>query len=62
MRCDRCKKETYSTIMSKFNTQMICLDCEEAEKKDPRYQEAVEAELQACRDGDFNFPGIGFQV
>ena len=59
MKCNRCKKETFSTIMSKLNTQMICPDCEEAEKKPPRYQEAVAAELEACQRGDFNFPGIG---
>ena len=60
MRCDRCKKETDITIMSRLNTDIICLDCEEKEKKHPRYEEAREAELDACRRGDFNFPGIGF--
>ena len=60
MRCDRCKKESDITIMSRFNTEIICLDCEEKEKKHPRYEEARETELDACRRGDFNFPGIGF--
>jgi len=46
--------------MSRFNTEIICLDCEEKEKKHPRYEEARQAELDACRRGDFNFPGIGF--
>lgn len=59
MRCDRCKQETDVTIMSRFNTDILCIDCEEAERKDPCYQEAVQAELEACRRGDFNFPGIG---
>lgn len=59
MRCDRCKKETDITIMSRFNTDILCCDCEEAERKLPRYEEAREAELEACRRGDFNFPGIG---
>ena len=60
MKCDRCKEETDITIMSRFNTEIICLDCEEKEKKHPRYEEARQAELDACRRGDFNFPGIGF--
>ena len=59
MRCGRCKKETDIVIMSRFNTDDLCLDCEEAEKKHPGYEEARQAELEACRRGDFNFPGIG---
>lgn len=57
--CQRCYKPTIATIMSRFNTQQICLECEEAERKRPDYKKAAEAELDACRRGDFNFPGIG---
>jgi hypothetical protein len=45
--------------MSMFNTQTICMECKEAEKKDPRYQEARAADEAAIRGGNFNFPGIG---
>ncbi len=59
MKCDRCCKETDATIMSIFNTDILCLDCQEAEQHDPRYEEARRAEGEAVLRGDFNFPGIG---
>jgi ArsR family metal-binding transcriptional regulator len=57
--CDRCGKQTRCTIMSMFNTQTICMDCKDAEEKDPRYKAAREADEDAIRRGDFNFGGIG---
>jgi len=61
-RCQRCFKDTGGcTTMSMFNTQMICMDCAEAEQNDPRYNEAREADVAACRRGDFNFQGIGLK-
>lgn len=57
--CDRCHKPTMSSTMSRFNTEMICLDCEDKERKHPKYKEAQEAELAACKQGNYNFPGIG---
>ncbi len=59
MKCDRCKRETDAHIMSMFNTDTLCFDCKDAEERDPRYDEALRAEEEACRRGDFNFPGIG---
>lgn len=59
--CDRCGKETRVRIMSVFNTDDICMECKEAEKKHPRYQYAREAEADAVRRGDYNFPGIGWE-
>ena len=59
MKCDRCRKETDITMMSMFNTETLCLDCKDAEEKDPRYEAACQAEAEACLRGDFNFPGIG---
>lgn len=59
--CQRCAKPAIATIMSRFNTQQICLDCEEAEKKRSDYKMAADAEIEACRRGDFNFPGIGLK-
>ncbi len=58
-RCDRCHRETAATIMSMFNTDILCLDCQEAEQHDPRYETARRAESAAVLRGDFNFPGIG---
>jgi hypothetical protein len=45
--------------MSRFNTDMICDDCENKEKNHPAYAEAVKAELNAVKSGNYNFPGIG---
>lgn len=59
MKCQRCHKETDCTIMSRFNTQEICEECEEREKAHPKYQEAHDAEAEAVRNGNYNFPGIG---
>jgi hypothetical protein len=42
-KCQRCLKPTGgSSIMSMFNTQMICMECKRDEEKDPRYQVAKE--------------------
>ena len=59
MRCERCGRESISSTCSMFNLDEICLDCKEAERHHPRYEEAVKAEAEAVRNGDYNFPGIG---
>lgn len=59
MICRRCGQETIVIIMSRFNTEEICMDCEELERSHPRYQEAVAAEEAAVKRGEYNFPGIG---
>ena len=58
--CDRCGKPLKSRTMSRFNTDCICPECDEAEKQLPGYKEAVEAEMKAIQEGNLNFPGIGF--
>ena len=58
--CDRCGKPLVTRTMSMFNTDVICLECKEKEKNDPRYEQAREAELNAIRRGNFNFKGIGY--
>lgn len=57
--CDRCHQPALATIMSRFNTDTICLPCEKKERAHPDYQKAADAELAAVRRGDYNFPGIG---
>jgi hypothetical protein len=59
MTCQRCGKETLSYTMSFFNTQEICPECTERERAHPEFERAREAELEACRGGNLNFPGIG---
>ena len=59
MTCDRCRKQTGVHTMSMFNTQEICMDCEDAERKHPKYREANEADIARIKQGDYNFKGIG---
>ena len=50
--CERCNKETNTFIMSMFNTQMICIDCKDKEKKNPRYELARFVEFEEVNAGD----------
>lgn len=59
MLCERCSKETNVVTGSWFNTEMICMDCSEAEKKHPKYEEAKERELEEVKKGNYNYEGIG---
>jgi len=59
LRCHRCKEATPSTMMSRFNTEMICMDCDDKERAHPMYAEAAAKELAAVKRGEMNFPGIG---
>lgn len=58
--CDRCHKATIARIMSMFNTDMICPECKEAERKHPLYGLASQKEREALQRGERNFPGIGW--
>ena len=60
-KCQRCRKETFATIMSMYNTAEICMDCKDEEEKRPDYKEAREADEAAIRAGNFNFRGIGYR-
>lgn len=59
MKCERCGKTTLGTMMSKFNTQIICGDCKDSETQHPDYAAADQAEVEAVRSGNYNFPGVG---
>jgi hypothetical protein len=57
--CDRCGQPTNNlTMMSIFNQDVICMYCKEKEKKDPDYELAKQAEEEAVRRGDTNYPGL----
>lgn len=62
-RCHRCGKETPCHTMSYFNFDLICADgegsCDAKERAHSQFQEARDADAEATRRGDFNFPGIG---
>jgi hypothetical protein len=57
--CDRCGNRDTSFSMSIFNTDWICEKCQDLEAKHPLFQKARKAEAEACRNGDYNYPGIG---
>lgn len=59
--CDRCGCSLMgkSRKMSRFNEDCLCGDCAEDERNNPRYKEAVEAEMEEIRKGNYNFKGIG---
>jgi predicted sulfurtransferase len=59
--CARCAADLSKTAhtMSKFNTDEICMECKRRERQHPRYKAADRAEMEACKRGDLNFPGIG---
>jgi hypothetical protein len=59
MICDRCDQHMMSSIMSRFNTDIICSVCEVKEKAHPNYQLARDTEHRAVVNGNYNFPGIG---
>lgn len=58
-KCDRCGGPLTIRIMSRFNTDTICPDCEVKEKAHPLYEKAKAVELDAVKNGNYNFPGIG---
>lgn len=45
-KCERCYKETFSTIMSMLNTQIICSACKDEEVKRPDYKKAEAKDLR----------------
>ena len=59
-KCDRCGGELKVRQMSRFNTDVLCPDCIEEERRHPDYPKAAAAEFEAVRRGDMNFPGIGW--
>lgn len=60
--CARCGGSLkHGRIMSMFNQDCICMVCKEKETKHPDYKKAQEAELNAVKSGDYNFPGIGYK-
>ena len=58
-KCDRCKKSMTESTVSYFNTQEICMDCDEIERAHPDFQAAREKETQEVMQGNMNFPGVG---
>lgn len=59
--CDRCGAPlTGGRTMSMFNTDCICMKCAKEERARSDYDKARDAEVDAVRNGDRNFRGIGW--
>lgn len=57
--CDRCGGSLKGgRIMSMYNTDCICLMCKDKEKKRDDYDEAVKADHEEIKKGNYNFKGI----
>lgn len=59
LNCERCEKPSYSASMSRFNTEVICVECSQAEDKHPDIFEAKQAKHEEVMKGNYNFKGIG---
>ena len=56
--CHRCGKPSISSIMSMFNTELICMECKREERKRPDYKlaEARDLEEHASRMAEQGCP------
>ncbi len=58
--CDRCGKELgTSRIMSMYNNDCLCMECKNKERHRDDYKKAVDADIKAIKNGNYNFEGIG---
>ena len=58
--CDRCPTPLSTSIMSRFNEEVLCLACEAQERAHPDYAYAAEVEMRHVQAGNFNFVGVGW--
>lgn len=57
--CERCGGSLDDgRIMSMFNEEVICMKCKKAEKHDPEYSAAVEADHREIKKGNYNYKGL----
>lgn len=57
--CRRCGKQTNVTTMSYFNTDIICMECDEKERKHSEFKAAQAREEREVKAGNYNFGGVG---
>lgn len=57
--CDRCGKEARIMRGSFFNSELICLECDNIERHHPDYAEAKRIEHEELVKGNYNFQGVG---
>ena len=57
--CDRCgEKLKGRRIMSMYNTPCICMECKMKEIQRVDYEDAVNAECEEIKKGNYNYKGI----
>lgn len=58
--CDRCGNELKGgRIMSMYNNDCICMECKKEETQRIDYKDAVDADNEQIKRGNYNFKGIG---
>lgn len=60
MFCQRCGHIRINKCMSIFTIEKICTTCKQKEINNPRYEEALLAQIYEIESGNYNFKGIGF--
>lgn len=61
--CDRCHGSLEKgRSMSMFNKDCLCITCKKQERNRPDYEKARQAEYEAVKAGNYNFPGIGLNT
>ena len=61
-KCDRCGGSlAEGRILSMYNEDVLCLKCKDAETRREDYEDAVKADHEEIRKGNFNFKGIGYK-
>lgn len=58
LKCDRCKDELNTRIMSKMNEDVICLRCKKEEQTHPLYAQASARELEEVERGNMEYRGL----
>ncbi|MFA9398827.1 MAG: gamma-glutamylcyclotransferase [Clostridiaceae bacterium] len=57
--CDRCGGSLKDgRIMSMYNHDCLCISCKEKETKQNDYKEAVDADHEEIKKGNYNYKGI----
>lgn len=57
--CDRCGGSLEGgRIMSMYSTECLCLACKDNEKKRDDYDEAVRADHEEIKKGNYNYKGL----
>ena len=60
--CDRCGGSLKGgRIMSMYNNDCLCMKCKEAETRRADYKDALNADNEAIKNGNYNFKGIGLK-